>query len=93
MPALPEIFPHVPTYAKRRTKLSRVLEKRALKSFHPRLFNVRFFAGESWSDKNADDGGIVWYTQIRRLNRKQAFPFVYMTNAITFNIYHSQFSV
>ena len=38
--------------AKRRVKLSRVLGKRALKSFHPRLFNDRFFAGESWSDKN-----------------------------------------
>jgi hypothetical protein len=38
--------------AKRRAKLSRVLGKRALKSFHPRLFNNRLFAGESWSDKN-----------------------------------------
>jgi len=38
--------------AKRRAKLSRVLGKRALKSFHPRLFNDRLFAGESWSDKN-----------------------------------------
>jgi hypothetical protein len=37
---------------KRRAKLSRVLGKRALKSFHPRLFNVRFFAGESWSVTN-----------------------------------------
>ncbi|QSB01418.1 Tn7 transposase TnsA N-terminal domain-containing protein [Methylomonas sp. EFPC1] len=39
-------------FAKRRAKLSRVLGKRALKSFHPRLFNVRFFAGESWSVTN-----------------------------------------
>jgi Ca2+-binding RTX toxin-like protein len=38
--------------AKRRAKLSRVLGKRALKSFHPRLFNDRLFAGETWSDKN-----------------------------------------
>jgi len=35
----------------RRAKLSRVLGKRALKSFHPRLFNARLFAGESWSDR------------------------------------------
>ena len=42
----------VVTGAKRRAKLSRVLGKRALKSFHPRLFNDRLFAGESWSDKN-----------------------------------------
>jgi hypothetical protein len=34
---------------KKRAKFSRVLGKRALKSFHPRLFNVRFFAGDSWS--------------------------------------------
>ena len=38
--------------AKRRAKLSRVLGKRALKSFHPRLFNNRLFAGETWSDNN-----------------------------------------
>ena len=38
--------------AKRRVKLSRVLGKRALKSFHPRLFNNRLFAGDPWSDKN-----------------------------------------
>jgi hypothetical protein len=37
---------------KKRAKLSRVLEKRALKSFHSRLFNVRFLTGESWSVSN-----------------------------------------
>ncbi|MFZ2403965.1 MAG: DUF1207 domain-containing protein, partial [Methylobacter sp.] len=37
---------------KKRAKLSRVLGKRALKSFHPRLFNVRFLTGESWSVSN-----------------------------------------
>jgi hypothetical protein len=42
----------ISTSAKRRAKLSRVLGKRALKSFHPRLFNDRLFAGETWSDKN-----------------------------------------
>jgi type I restriction enzyme S subunit len=42
----------LPEIAKRRAKLSRVLGKRALKSFHPRLFNDRFFAGDPWSDKN-----------------------------------------
>ena len=44
--------PHTTGIAKRRAKLSRVLGKRALKSFHPRLFNARLFAGEPWSDKN-----------------------------------------
>jgi len=42
----------MPPCVKKRAKLSRVLGKRALKSFHPRLFNVRFFAGESWSVSN-----------------------------------------
>jgi integrase len=37
---------------KKRAKLSRVLGKRALKSFHPRLFNIQFFTGESWSVKH-----------------------------------------
>jgi putative ATP-dependent endonuclease of OLD family len=32
-----------------RAKLTRILGKTALKSFHPRLFNNRLFAGESWS--------------------------------------------
>jgi hypothetical protein len=32
---------------KKRAKLFRVLGKRALKSFHPRLFSDRFFTGES----------------------------------------------
>jgi hypothetical protein len=41
-----------PNDVKKRAKLSRVLGKRALKSFHPRLFNVRFFTGESWSVSN-----------------------------------------
>jgi len=35
--------------ANQRAKLSRVLGKKALKSFHPSLFNNRLFAGESWS--------------------------------------------
>nr|WP_236953213.1 recombinase family protein [Methylomonas denitrificans] len=39
------------TDVNRRAKLSKVLGKRALKSFHPRLFNDRLFAGESWSDR------------------------------------------
>jgi hypothetical protein len=38
--------------AKQRAKLSRILGKKALKSFHPRLFNDRLFAGDTWSDKN-----------------------------------------
>jgi type I restriction enzyme, R subunit len=37
---------------KKRAKLSKVLGKRALKSFHLRLFNDRLFAGEPWSDRN-----------------------------------------
>ena len=37
---------------KRRAKLTRALGKRSLKSDHPRLFNPRHFAGESWSVKN-----------------------------------------
>ncbi|WP_160167672.1 hypothetical protein [Methylomonas sp. MK1] len=49
--------------AKRRAKLSRFLGKRALKSFHPRLFNDRLFAGETWSDKNGSH------------NRNQAIAF------------------
>jgi hypothetical protein len=40
------------TSAKQRAKLSRILGKKALKSFHPRLFNDRLFAGDTWSDKN-----------------------------------------
>jgi hypothetical protein len=39
-------------FAKQRAKLSRILGKKALKSFHPRLFNDRLFAGDTWSDKN-----------------------------------------
>jgi hypothetical protein len=38
---------------KKRAKLSKVLGIRALKSFHPRLFNDKFFAGEPWSWKPA----------------------------------------
>jgi molybdopterin-guanine dinucleotide biosynthesis protein A len=38
--------------AKRREKLSRVLGKRALKSFHPRSFNARLLAGVTWSDQS-----------------------------------------
>ncbi len=37
---------------KKRAKLSRALGKRALKSFHPRLFNDRFLTGASWSVRN-----------------------------------------
>jgi hypothetical protein len=43
---------HDPLSGKKRAKLSRVLGKRALKSFHSRLFNVRFLTGESWSVSN-----------------------------------------
>ncbi len=32
-----------------RAKLTRVLGKTALKSFHPRLCNIRYFIGELWS--------------------------------------------
>ncbi|WP_207906594.1 hypothetical protein [Methylomonas methanica] len=42
---------YFPNTVNRRAKLSKVLGKRALKSFHPRLFNDRLFAGESWSDR------------------------------------------
>jgi hypothetical protein len=42
---------------KKRAKLSRVLGKRALKSFHSRLFNVRFLTGESWSVSNGLETG------------------------------------
>jgi hypothetical protein len=38
--------------AKRREKLSRVLGKRALKTFHPRSFNARLLAGVTWSDQS-----------------------------------------
>ena len=41
-----------PLPVKKRAKLSRILGERALKSFHPRLFNDRFFTGESWSVSN-----------------------------------------
>jgi len=40
--------------AKRREKLSRVLGKRALKSFHPRSFNARLLAGVTWSDQSGN---------------------------------------
>jgi transposase len=42
----------IPLFVKKRAKLSRVLGKRALKSFHSRLLNDRFFTGESWSVSN-----------------------------------------
>jgi type I restriction enzyme S subunit len=35
-----------------RAKLTRVLGKTALKSFHPRLFKIRYFIGEPWSVNN-----------------------------------------
>jgi hypothetical protein len=38
--------------AKRREKLSRALGKRALKTCHPRSFNVRLLAGVTWSDQS-----------------------------------------
>ena len=31
-----------------RAKLTRVLGKTALKSFHPRLYKIRYFIGASW---------------------------------------------
>lgn len=36
----------------RHVKLTRILDKSALKSFHPELLNYRHFAGELWSDRD-----------------------------------------
>ena len=36
----------------KRAKLTRVLGETALKSFHPRLYKIRYFIGASWSVKN-----------------------------------------
>jgi hypothetical protein len=35
-----------------RAKLTRVLGETALKSFHPRLYKIRYFIGASWSVTN-----------------------------------------
>ena len=37
------------TVVNQRAKLTRVLGKTALKSFHPRLCKIRYFVGEPWS--------------------------------------------
>ena len=39
-----------PCTVNQRTKITRVLGKTALRSFHPSLLNYRSFAGEPWSD-------------------------------------------
>jgi hypothetical protein len=39
-------------FVNQRAKLTRVLGKTALKSFHPRLFKIRYFVGASWSVRN-----------------------------------------
>lgn len=38
-----------PLFVNQRAKLTRVLGKTALKSFHPRLCKIRYFVGEPWS--------------------------------------------
>ncbi len=40
------------TYVNRHVKLTRILSKSALKSFHSELLNYRHFAGELWSDRD-----------------------------------------
>ena len=42
----------LPTPVNRHVKLTRILDKSALKSFHPELLNYRHFAGELWSDRD-----------------------------------------
>ena len=40
------------SFVNQRAKLTRVLGETALKSFHPRLYKIRYFIGASWSVKN-----------------------------------------
>jgi transcriptional regulator with XRE-family HTH domain len=42
-------FRFVDLFVNQRAKLTRVLGKTALKSFHPRLCKIRYFVGEPWS--------------------------------------------
>ena len=39
-------------FVNQRAKLTRVLGETALKSFHPRLYKIRYFIGASWSVTN-----------------------------------------
>ena len=49
----------------RRAKLTGILGKSALKSFHPGLLNIRHLVGEFWSDNNEHEAEPLYQRQIQ----------------------------
>jgi len=52
LPNIDQLVQQVKANVNQRAKLTRVLGETALKSFHPRLYKIRYFIGASWSVRN-----------------------------------------